>query len=274
MSTAAGECFRKVGSPRNKPQMADQSSAGAGPQDAQTSAPSPSDINDKMRDGNEAFRSGDFSRALAIFNEVISKAPENVVAHNMVGNCSLRLKDYPAAATSFQRALELQPDELHNISGLIEAYALGGQAKERDTLRAHINELEQAGKLPQNYHYIFDAFTVGEKNVQVVEFLNSTGKFHYRYHFNVVDGAGKTTSRIALESDDIDQGLWAKTHAKEAAAGQREFSLDGYAFSEHSFTHSTFRFYDGEPSYDQVCEDVKKVLTGIAKPTSSGTYPR
>jgi hypothetical protein len=110
---------------------------------------------------------------------------------------------------------------------------------------------------------------VGEKKVLVVEFLNSTGKFHYRYHFNVVDAAGKTTSRIALESDDFDQPFWAKNRPQQAAAGQREFSLDGYGFSPQGYTHSTIRFYDGEPPYDQVREEVRKILLGETKPRTS-----
>lgn len=106
----------------------------------------------------------------------------------------------------------------------------------------------------------------------VTEFPHLSAQYHLRYQFNVYDASGKYVSRVALESDDIDQIDWAKQHAKEAAASGREFSLDGYSQStKGQWIHSLYKFYDGEPSYDRVCADVQKVLAGESKPAATTT---
>lgn len=206
--------------------------------------------------------------ALAGFQEVTAGDPKNIVAYNMAGNCSLRLKDYPAAVVSFRKALELQPGESHNEAGLIEAYARAGMTPERDAEREHLVQIKSSGGLPPNFHFVYDAFSVGDKNVEVVEFYpDLSSGYHFRYWFNELDVQGKQVYRIALESDDGDQTFFAKEHPKEAAAGQRRFSMDGYGQN----THSTYRFYDGEPTYAQVRDEVMQSFSGKMKPSSSTT---
>jgi hypothetical protein len=109
--------------------------------------------------------------------------------------------------------------------------------------------------------------------VLVTEFPQLSGQFHFRYHFNVYDATGKFVARVALESDDADQINWSKQHPKEAAAGDRQFSLDSYSQSvSGQFTHSFYKFYEnGEPTYDLVRADVEKVLAGAVKPPAATT---
>lgn len=151
--------------------------------------------------------------------------------------------------------------------------------KERDATLQHLRELSKTGRLPGNFSYVFDSFPVGNRSVLVTEFPQLSGQYHFRYHFNVYDTMGKFVSRVALESDDIDQVDWAKQHPKEAAAGGRKFSLDGYVQpAPGQFSHSLYKFYDdGEPSYDLVREDVQKVLAGESKAaarTTKGNPPQ
>jgi hypothetical protein len=70
---------------------------------------------------------------------------------------------------------------------------------------------------------------VGDHSALVIEFPQVAGQYHFRYQFDVYDATGKFASRVALESDDVDQTSWVKLHPKEAAAGGRAFSLDGYS---------------------------------------------
>ena len=227
------------------------------------------DLKSKMTDATALFQKGDYAHALSIFYQVTAAEPANIVAHNMAGNCSLQLKDYPGAIASFKRALELQPGEWHNEAGLMQAYSLSGMTKERDSQREELRQLKTQNRLPQNFHFLVDSFEVGDKRVEVVEFYpDLAGGYHYRYWFNLLDSSGKQVYRIALESDDIDQVNFAKSHPKEAAAGQREFSMDGYG----SNTHSTYRFYDGEPSFEQVREEAKQAFLGSMKASSSTTF--
>jgi tetratricopeptide (TPR) repeat protein len=239
---------------------------------AQQPSPSGIDVKSRMEEGIAAFRAHDYKRALSIFNEVTAADPNNIMAHNLAGNCSMDIRDFPAAIQSFQRALQIQPDQPQNLAGLVQSYAQAGMTKERDATLEHLHELSKAGRLPENFSYVFDSFAVGDRSVLVTEFPQLSGQFHFRYHFNVYDATGKFVSRVALESDDGDQIEWAKQHPKEAAAGGRMFSLDGYRSASGRFTHSGYKFYDdGEPPYDRVRADVEKILAGAIKPAGATT---
>jgi tetratricopeptide (TPR) repeat protein len=242
------------------------SSAPASPQGATEAAPA--DLNALRRQGSTAFRQGDYADSLRIFRQVIAADPSDIVAYNVAANCSMRLKDYPSAINSFQHALQLRPDEYHNVSGLIRAFTLAGMTLERDELRKHISELEHAGKLPDNFNYVFETFVVGDRRIEVAEFPKIQGFYGERYRFKVFDSTGKEIFCVTLESDAIEQSAWAKEHPREAAAGGRKFSLDGYA----SDSHSTYGFYDGEPPYEQVREEAKQVLAGSKQAISKTMF--
>jgi tetratricopeptide (TPR) repeat protein len=235
-----------------------QSGASAAPTAMQSEGP----IAAKLREGMAAFQQRNYARALAIYREVAAAAPSNVFAYNMIGNCAQEMKDYPAAIAGFERALELQPDEWHNIAGLLRSYSLSGMTKERDLELDHVRELKRKGTLPADFSYIRDMFEIGEKRVLVSEFFPELGgRFHYRYWFNLYNAENQMLYRVALESDDADQWTWAKEHPKEAGEGQRKFSLDTYAQQSHGL----IKFYDGEPDYAKVRADAEQVISGTAK---------
>jgi tetratricopeptide (TPR) repeat protein len=230
----------------------------------------PSDLDSLRRQGIGAYHQADYAGALQIFRQVITADPSDIVAYNISANCSMRLKDYPAAIDSFQHALQLRPDEHHNVSGLIRAFTLAGMTKERDELRKHISELEQAGKLPATFNYVFETFDVDDKKVEVAEFPKIQGFFGERYRFKVFNSAEKEVFCVVLESDAAEQPAWAREHPKEAASGGRKFSLDGYA----SDSHSTYGFYDGEPPYEQVRDEAKQILAGKKQATIKTKYSK
>jgi tetratricopeptide (TPR) repeat protein len=240
---------------------------------AQQASPGGIDVKSKMEEGVAAFRARDYKRALAIFNEVTAADPNNIFAYNLAGNCSMETHDFPAAIRSFEHALQLQPDQPQNLAGLVRSYAQAGMTKERDGTLQHLRELSKAGRLPANFSYVFDSFAAGDRSVLVTEFPQLAGHFHFRYYFNVYDATGKFATRVALESDDIDQIEWAKRHPKEAAAGGRMFSLDGYPqAAPGQAIHATYKFYEeGEPPYEKVRADVEKILAGAIKPAASTT---
>src|ERR1700746_3037171 len=111
------------------------------------------DPRELIRQAVATFQANDCPSAIKLFRQVTASNPTDIVAYNMSGNCSLRLKDYPAAIDAFKHALQIQADEWHNISGLIHAYTLAGMTRERDELQKHIGELERDGKLPDNFSY-------------------------------------------------------------------------------------------------------------------------
>jgi tetratricopeptide (TPR) repeat protein len=205
-----------------------------------------------------AFQANDCPSVIKLFRQVTASNPADIVAYNMSGNCALRLKDYPAAIDAFKHALQIRTDEWHNISGLIHAYTLAGMTQERDELLKHIGELERDGKLPDNFSYVFETFQVGNQQVEVAKYPKISGFYGERYRFNVYNKDGMLVFRVALESAELDQPQWAKEHKELAAAGDRKFSLDGYSPEGHY----TYGFYDGEPEYPKLREEVEQVLTG------------
>jgi hypothetical protein len=55
--------------------------------------------------------------------------------------------------------------------------------------------------------------------------------------------------------------LFTQKHPKEAAAGERRFSLDGYSVSaDGHVTQALYTFFDGQPSYDTVRDLVIKLV--------------
>ncbi len=248
--------------PQSKPQ--EQSPVGKLP----SGSPETDAVEATMREAGAAFYRQDYVRALRLFSEVLVKTPDNIVALNMSGNCSLQLHDYPSAIERFKLALALRPGEWHNIAGLLEAYSLGGFKKEREQELEYVKRLKSEGKLPKNFSFITDVFDMGLRKVQVMEFYpDLAGKDKYRYWFNIFNPQGQQTYRVTVESNDGDQPLWARKHPKEAAAGQRMFSLDGYSPT----SHTTYRFYDGEPPYETVVADVQLILQGKLKGMSAST---
>jgi hypothetical protein len=103
------------------------------------------------------------------------------------------------------------------------------------------------------------------------------GLYKVYYVGQVANATGVTFLRITLESSDADQMLFAKEHAKEAAAGLRDFTLDAYQDTglnqagQRTQTHFTYKFFIGQPSYDTVREEFLNVANGKTAPVSSRT---
>jgi tetratricopeptide (TPR) repeat protein len=225
-----------------------------------------SDTDAEIKAGAAAFQQGDYARCLDLFREVLIADPHNVRALDVAGICSLELRDYAAAIESFRAALQLQPYDPASLAGIIHAYALAGMTKERDSKREYIHELGRQGRLPDGFNY-FDSFDVGDRTVQVLEFPQLAGRFKNRYRFDVFDRERKLVYRVAPDSDDPDQELWAKQHPQQAGAGERRFSLDGYGPN----SHATYRFYDVEPRYERLRQEVQEVLLGKMRPQPQST---
>jgi hypothetical protein len=81
-----------------------------------------------------------------------------------------------------------------------------------------------------------------------------------------INTAGEQILRI--ESADFDQPRFAKEHPDLAAAGARRFSLDGYGQEEKmpdgtlKGTHMTYGFFDGQPAYDTIRQQIIAIANG------------
>lgn len=210
------------------------------------------DIQQKMRDAQQAFGAGDCVHAQTTLREIIAADPQNYAAHVLSAHCLLRQKDYAAAVGEFRRMLELRPETPQGVLGLIEAYARSGDTAHRDAEIEHLRALMIAGSIPMTLRFVREQFTAGDSSVVVSEYPYLTA-LRSRYLFEVFDALQKLAQRLELVSREGDQ----------AAAGARRFSLVS--------GEATLRVYArGEPAYEQVVADVKAVLAG--KALSAGDY--
>src|SRR6266513_400220 len=144
------------------------------------------DIQQKMREAQQAFGAGDCSRAQATLREIIAADPQNYTAHVLSAHCMLRQKDYSAAIGEFRRMLELRPDTPQGILGLIEAYARSGDTAHRDAEVEHLRALMKAGVLPMTLRFVREQFIAGDSSVIVSEYPYVTA-LRSRYLFDVFD---------------------------------------------------------------------------------------
>jgi hypothetical protein len=169
---------------------------------------------------------------------------------------SANLAGHPDEAISlYQRAI----DTNKRYSGppllyLIQLYASLSRWEEFDKARATAREGALTGD--RNLHadtgYIIEDYHDGTRHIQVLEYPKLFGRFHTRYRFLTMsqyDPNTHFTPYTDLESDDIDQVSFQKQHPDKAAAGDRAFSLDTYPSPT---SQGLMRFFDGEPTYEEV----------------------
>ena len=123
--------------------------------------------------------------------------------------------------------------------------------------------------------YIVERIAVGQKTLVIYTSLEPWGHYHVYNYAQIFDESGHLELRTTIESDDNDQAIFSRQHPKEAAAGLRSFSLDGYQDSglneqkQRTETHFTFKFFVGQPSYDVVRDAFISIANGQVKPVSS-----
>ncbi len=100
----------------------------------------------------------------------------------------------------------------------------------RDAGMAHMLDLHKRGLTPPHMQqYIVERiFYSSGKSLTIYTSLEPWGHYHVYNYAQIFDSAGHMELRVTVESDDTDQAFFAKEHPKEAAAGLRSFSLDGY----------------------------------------------
>lgn len=223
-----------------------------------------------------SLQARDFDDALGGAKAILSADPTSPKANKLVGVVLLDQQKASDSLPYFEKALQLSPDDptVHGL--LLQAYAQSGDKIRRDEQRAILRGFHADGKHPgfaQIPSYLIETIPVGDKVIQATEFYEPSGEFHFYYRFNIFDTTGHIQSFIALESDDSDQALYAQQHPKQAAEGNRRFSLDGYSKSaDGNVTQSLYAFFDGQPTYDNVrALVVKLVQTGKAAGPATAT---
>jgi tetratricopeptide (TPR) repeat protein len=225
-----------------------------------------------------SLQSRDFNDALAGAKAILAANPDSPKANKLVGVVFLDQQKPADALPYFQKALQLSPDDptVHGL--LLQAYAESGDKSRRDEQRAILRDYHSDGKHPEFAQipaYLIETIPVDDKIIQATEFYEPSGEFHFYYRFNIFDATGNIQSFLALESDDADQAMFAEKHPKEAAAGERRFSLDGYSKSaDGHVTQALYTFFDGQPNYDDLRALVIKLVQSGKEPAATTSAPQ
>jgi len=234
------------------------------------------DTPDPLSVGKAAMDHADYTSAKTFFTNYVSDNPRDAEAWFYLGGAELGLNHPAEAAKNFLHCIELKPDAWTAHQNLVLAYAEAQDwaafDKERQVIKAA--RADKKPGLSMEGHDLIDVLHVGEKRFDVWYFPKLYGHFNARYVFLHWDAKGKADEWVQCESDDVDQGFFAQSHPKQAAAGDRSFSLDSYSQSEKGQSQALHKFYqEGEPTYETVRADVLNVLNGKSKSSASSTMP-
>jgi tetratricopeptide (TPR) repeat protein len=205
------------------------------------------------------FGAGQFAAALPVYQKLLAAHPGDPLLSKMTGE-SLTDTGSAKQAIALLKPIEQQnPDDWQAAGILARDYAETGDTADRDAEFTRMLALYNRGLTPRGLtQYPAEKIAIGDRQLILFKSFVPWGNFKTYYYGRIMAKDGTQVSAIAIESADFDQTMWAQQHPKEAAAGMRLFSLDGYSIGppnangQRSQTHATYGFLDGEPTYDQV----------------------
>jgi tetratricopeptide (TPR) repeat protein len=248
------------------------------PQTQAGSSSSAAQIDAAARDKVAAdLRANKLDDALAGAQAILASHPASAQANKLVGVVLLAQQKAGEALPYFQKALALDANDPTIHALLLQAYAQSGDAKNRDVERAILRGYHNDGQHPEFARapsFQIETIPFQGKVVQALEFYEPQGRFHFYYRFNVFDQGGRLMYFYALESDDADQAMFAQQHPKEAAAGERRFSIDVYAINaKGNPTQGLVTFLDGQPTYDDLRARIIHILDAGGQSAAAPAAP-
>lgn len=219
-----------------------------------------------------------YAEASGGFKALLQEVPGDSLLTKWASDAALEMGDSAAALSMLKPLVMANFYDWQAASMLARAAAESGDTKTREFAMTDMAMLRQHGMTPPNMtQYVLERTKVGDNVMTVQCFLVPWGPYKTYYLGNVADAKGTTFMHMSLESNDADQAMLAKDHAKEAAAGFRLFTLDAYRETglnqagQRTQTHSTYKYYMGQPPYDVVREQFLNIANGKTPPISSRT---
>lgn len=230
-------------------------------------------------DARKAFGGECYGDALPIFKQLLSQLPGDAVLSKFAGEAALNVGDTSFALTTLKPLAQSDPDDWQVAALLTRACAESGDMPCRDSGMAHMLDLHSRGITPPRLQqYIVERVKVGGNSLLIRVSVEPWGSYKVYAFGQVLDNDGKKISHVTVESADFDQPIFAKDHPEEAAKGVRSFSMDGYSEigvnsnGQRTQTHSTIKFFVGQPSYDTIREGFVNFASGKAAPLTKSTH--
>jgi tetratricopeptide (TPR) repeat protein len=229
---------------------------------------------DPLDAAGTAIDNKDFASAEKILTDYLQKHPradtaKTATAMLLLGTARLDAKDFDGAIDELKELVKNEPKDWYGYIYLAQAYAQKGDwenfDKQRELIKAARDSNAPRIKLVGDGDVI-DILTVAGQQYTVKSYYKPVGPHQTHYVFlHIVDDI-KLKDMLTCDSDDGDQMEFKREHPKEAAAGARRFSLDPWEVVSDQLVHGhILRFYDGEPTYEELRADVIKVLNANAQ---------
>ena len=227
----------------------------------QGAAASPQEQFDKAADFMEK---GQFAEAVPILEALA----EEYESENVLWNLGLAETEIHANDKALKVWLEyrkLAPNDWRGRSKLVQAYQATGNMKARDEERAALIALWEKGEdadLKGQDTFCREQIIEANRRVFVLEYFHPEGERMVVYSFQV-RAPGAEDYRISLGSyEATNQVGW---ESGRRPRNVRLYHLDLY----RPKFHATYAFYEGQPPYETVRENVMAILDGKVKPMSS-----
>lgn len=230
----------------------------------------------QFNDAGKAFSESRFADALAIHQALLKDFPGDPILTKFAAETAISSGDPGFASRRLRPLAQADPGDWQAAALLVRACAESGDTACRDAQMTHMLDLHSHGVTPpQLREYPVEQVKVGDNTLLIKTSLQPWGLYNFYALGKLADRSGKLFLTISIESSDFDQPAFAKAHPDEAAKGMRLFSLDAYRETglndkgQRTQTHYTFKFFEGQPTYQTIREEFLNVASGKTAPVSS-----
>jgi tetratricopeptide (TPR) repeat protein len=234
-------------------------------------APASARLEKLFWEANTLMEANKFAAALPLYKEALEIEPEEPSLLYNGGLAAYQTKDFATAVDLWARLKKVDPEDWRARTKLIQAYQASGKFTERDAERAELFTMWKSGKDPElakEFEYCREQFQVNKIKVMAFEQFELKGDRALRYVFSILNEQEDGEEyRISLGSYDLTNAIWHESTKPKPRPEERLFHLDGY----FKGAHATYGMYTKEPTYDQVRDQVIKILEGRVRAASTST---
>jgi hypothetical protein len=223
-------------------------------------------------DAGKAFDAQRYRDALLAYRLLLQNIPRDTVLTKFASEAALNLGDVSFALNTLTPLARVNPDDWQTASLLTRAYAQSGNKVARDTGIAHMLDLHKRGLTPPlMQQYIVERINFDGNSLVIYTSLEPWGHYQVYDYAQFFDANGHLTFRMSIESNESDQPRFVKNDPREASAAERTFSVNGYhdtvtdRSGRHSEAHYIFKFFIGQPTYQNVRDAFINIAAGRMK---------
>jgi hypothetical protein len=226
----------------------------------------------------KAYNEQRFADSRSIHEQLLKDFPGDPILIKFAAEAAIHGGAYADAVKMLQPLVQADNNDWQAVALLTRACAESGDVPCRDAGISQMLALHRQGLTPpQMGNYVVENVKIGNNTMEIKTTLQFWGPYQVYAMAKLSDASGKLFYTLSIESDDMDQPLFAKNNPDEAAKGIRLFSLDGYQETglnqqgQRTQTHFTFKFFHGQPSYAAMRQEFIDAATGKTHPISSHT---